>query len=58
MDQSVFLELREIEAGQVVSIIGYEIYRIEAWDDSGNYIGYWQDSGCNTILVTEVIIGG
>ena len=58
MDQSVFLELREIEAGQVVSIKGYEIYRIEAWDDSGNYIGYWQDSGCNTILVTEVIIGG
>lgn len=57
MDQAIFMELRQIEAGQIVSIKGYEIYRIEGWDDAGNYIGYWQDTGCNTILVTEVIIG-
>ncbi len=56
MDQAVFMELRQIEPGQTVSIKGYEIYRIEGWDDADNYIGYWQDSGCNTILVTEVEI--
>lgn len=55
MDQTIFMELRQIEPGQIVSIKGYEIYRIEGWDNAGNYIGYWQDSGCNTILVTEVV---
>lgn len=57
MDQTIFMQLRQLEAGQIVSIKGYEIYRIEGWDNTGKYIGYWQDSGCNTILVTEVIIG-
>ncbi len=57
MDQSIFQNLRQVEQGQYILIKGYEIDRIDGWDDAGNYIGYWQDSGCNTILVTEIFIG-
>lgn len=48
--------LKSIQNGDTVIITGYDIYRIEGYDSNGNYIGYWQDSGCNTTLVTEVKI--
>ncbi len=56
MNQTVFTQLQQIKNGDMVTIRGYEIYRIDGWASSGKYIGYWKDSGCNTILVTEVFI--
>ncbi len=55
MNQDVFRQLQQLENGDLVTIRGYEIYRIDGWDAANRYIGYWKDSGCNTILVTEVI---
>jgi hypothetical protein len=37
-----------------VTISGHEIYRIDTLDASGKPVYYWQDEGCNSILVTSV----
>ncbi|KAF0112453.1 MAG: Uncharacterized protein FD147_49 [Chloroflexi bacterium] len=56
MNEEINQKLKDIHNGDTITIKGWDIYRIEGWDSNGNYIGYWQDSGCNTTLVTEVII--
>lgn len=56
MNQRIYQLLQQVENGEKVTIKGYEIYRIDGWDASGRYIGYWKDTGCNSILVTEVIL--
>ena len=56
INEEVYDQLKMIQKGDTVSISGYEIYRIEGFDSQGNYIGFWEDSGCNTTLVTSVII--
>lgn len=35
---------------------GCEILRIERFDPQGNFLGAWQDAGCNSILVKSVEI--
>jgi hypothetical protein len=55
-DMDTFKKLREIQNGDKVTINGIEIYRIDAFDKSGKYLGYWMDQGCNTLLVTSVDI--
>ncbi len=56
MNEEINQQLAFIQTGDTVILKGWEILRIEGYDTNGNYIGYWQDSGCNTTLVTEVII--
>lgn len=56
INQDIFLKLKEIKNGDVVRITGWEILRIEGWNSIKEYEGYWQDAGCNTTLVTEVVI--
>lgn len=56
MDENIRMRLDAIKDGDNVQIKGWDIYRIEGYDTEGSYIGYWKDSGCNTILVTEVRI--
>ena len=56
MNQEIFLQLQEIQNGDKVTIKGWEVGRIEGWNSEGKSVGYWQDSGCNTTLVTGVII--
>ena len=46
----------QIKEGDHVIIIGREILKIDGYARNGNYLGYWQDSGCNTTLITEVYI--
>lgn len=55
MNQAVFQQLQQLKNGDKATVKGYEIYRIDGWDAADRYIGFWKDSGCNTILVTEVI---
>jgi len=52
----VFDQLRKIKKWDNVSISGREIFKIDKYDSSGKYLGYMTDEGCNTILVTSVII--
>lgn len=56
MNEEINQQLASIQNGDTVIIKGWDILRIEGYDNQGNYIGYWQDSGCNTTLVTEVIL--
>jgi hypothetical protein len=56
INEEVNDQLKSIQEGDTVSISGYEIYRIEGFDNNGNYIGFWEDAGCNTTLVTSVNI--
>jgi len=39
-----------------VTIQGREIFKIDMDDPQGAFMGYWQDEGCNTILVKSVKI--
>jgi len=54
--EEVFQQLRTIQAGDPVIITGREVQRIQVYDLDGEYLGDWHDQGCNTILVSSVII--
>lgn len=55
-NEEINCQLSQIQNGDTVMISGYEIYRIIGFDSQGTSVGIWQDSGCNTTLVTEVKI--
>ena len=55
-NEEINRQLTQIQNGDTVIISGYEIYRIDGYDSQGNSLGFWQDSGCNTTLITEVKI--
>lgn len=55
-DRATFEKLRAIQNGEKVKVSGLEIYKIDALDPAGKYLGYWMDEGCNTLLVTDVEI--
>jgi hypothetical protein len=47
--------LLKIRNGDQVVITGHEVARIQAFDLQANRdLGYWQDDGCNTLVVTGV----
>lgn len=56
INEEVNQALRSIREGDNVVITGYDIYQIQGYDPDGVYIGFWQDTGCNTTLVTAVKI--
>jgi hypothetical protein len=52
----IYRQLLEVREWNLVTIHGREILRIERFDPDGEFLGYWQDVGCNSILVDSVII--
>ncbi|NMB88586.1 MAG: hypothetical protein GYA17_09515 [Chloroflexi bacterium] len=50
----VYRRLLSVRRGQTLSFRGREILRIDALDPAGQSLGWWQDDGCNSILVTAV----
>jgi hypothetical protein len=56
INEVVNLALNNIQEGDTVIITGYDIYQIQGYDPKGVYIGFWQDTGCNTTLITNVEI--
>lgn len=54
-DEETLNGLYSIKHGDTVTVKGYEVYTVKYYKD-GAYRGMWKDSGCNTLLVTEVII--
>jgi len=38
----------------MVKVTGREIFRIEAYAPDSTSKGWWQDSGCNTLVVTAI----
>jgi hypothetical protein len=55
-NESIYRQLLQVRNGQTVSISGQEIYKIDMFNPEGKSIGYWQDHGCNSILVKSVVI--
>jgi hypothetical protein len=56
MNQDIEEKLMQVQEGDTVIITGWDILRIDSYESNGKYNGYWQDSGCNTLLVTDVYI--
>ncbi len=56
MNEKINQQLQSIRTGDAVVIKGYDIYRVESFDRRGNYLSYWQDDGCNTLLITDISI--
>ena len=56
MNQTIEDKLMQIQQGDTVTVTGWEILRIDSYESNGKYNGYWEDSGCNTLLVTDVYI--
>jgi len=57
MNQQIYDQLISIRKGDQVTIQGREIYKINLINlNENDQVVYWQDAGCNTILVTEVSI--
>jgi len=55
-NEAIYNQLLEIRSGQKATISGYEILRIDAYRKTGEYLGKWEDSGCNSMVVTSVQI--
>lgn len=56
VSEDVYRQLLEVRDWNHVKISGREILRIERFDAQGNYLGAWQDAGCNSILVQSIEI--
>jgi hypothetical protein len=56
MNESIYQQLLGIKSGQKAVIHGREILRIEGYQKTGEYLGKWEDTGCNSLLVTFVQI--
>ena len=56
VNEGLYQQLLSLQNGQTVRIKGREILRIEAFSPQGGSKGWWQDEGCNTLVVTSVDI--
>jgi hypothetical protein len=56
VDEEIYRKLLQIRPQDEVVISGREILSIQAYDQDGNYLGEWHDTGCNTLLVNSVMI--
>jgi hypothetical protein len=52
----IYRQLLEVREWNLVRISGREIFRIDMFNRWGDFLGYWQDAGCNSILVKSVTI--
>ena len=52
----IYQQLLQIREWNQVIISGREILRIDRYDPDGQFLGTFQDAGCNSILVTSVVI--
>lgn len=52
----IYEQLLQIRDWNLVTIRGREILKIDIYKPDGEFWGYWEDQGCNTILVKSVEI--
>jgi hypothetical protein len=55
-NKEVYQDLLRIQSWNTVKITGREIYTVKAYQADGTFLGTWQDTGCNTLLVDSVSI--
>jgi hypothetical protein len=56
LNEEIYKQLLNLRDWNNVTIKGREIFKIDMYDPQGAFTGYWQDEGCNTILVKSVAI--
>lgn len=56
MNEEIHQQLQKLKPGDNVIIKGWDIYNLTGWDKEGNPLGTWQDAGCNTTLITQVVV--
>ena len=56
IDSAVYDTLWSLKNGQTVQVTGYEILRISLLDENGAMRSYWEDHGCNTLLISEITV--
>lgn len=56
MNEEINQQLQQVKPGDNVMIKGWEIYNLTGWDKEGKLLGTWQDAGCNTTLITQVVV--
>jgi hypothetical protein len=56
LNDDIYQQLNAVADGQQVTISGMEILVINAYRPNDTLISYWQDSGCNSLVVTSVVI--
>jgi hypothetical protein len=56
MNQEMEEQLMQIKEGDHIIVKGWDILAIDGFSKDGEYIGTWQDAGCNTTLITEIHI--
>lgn len=54
LNEDIYRQLLGLREWEDVTISGREILKIDLFNADGASIGYWQDEGCNTILVKVV----
>jgi hypothetical protein len=52
--EAIYEQLLALKTGQQVRVTGFEIQIIDAYNQQGERYMWWQDSGCNTLLVTKI----
>jgi hypothetical protein len=55
-NDEIYQQLLKIQPDQMVTISGWEIKRINAYQPDGEISQWWQDTGCNTLLVDLVTV--
>ena len=53
-NKAIYQQLLALSSGQQATIRGVEILRIDAYKPDGSLYLFWQDDGCNSILVSSV----
>jgi hypothetical protein len=53
-NEDIYRQLLKLRDRQQATLKGREILRIEVYNAADKLIGGWEDSGCNTMLVTSV----
>ena len=56
LNEAIYQQLLQVKDGEQVTISGPEIYRIDAYQPDEKWVAWWQDSGCNSMVVTAVQI--
>ena len=56
LNLTIYQELLQVRDGSKVKISGREILRINAYNPAGMRFAWWEDNGCNSILVKSVTI--
>jgi hypothetical protein len=55
-NKEIYQTMLTIENWDIVKITGREIHTIKSYTPDGTFLGTWQDTGCNTLLVEFVSV--